>query len=205
MIKEKAAKPSTQTKPALLDFIKYWKKSPVKYRQLTSALLLFTLFNSSDFFLILKIKESGLSDSTAIGVYIFYNMVYAIASYPMGIWADKWGMKRVYLSGLLMFATVYAGMSFTNDVRLFFGLFLLYGIYAAATEGVAKAWITNLCDKKDTATAIGTYTAFQSVMTLVASTLAGIIWANYGASVTFLLTALIALTVMVYLMFFYKE
>ena len=205
LIKEKAAKPSTQTKPALLDFIKYWKKSPVKYRQLTSALLLFTLFNSSDFFLILKIKESGLSDSTAIGVYIFYNMVYAIASYPMGIWADKWGMKRVYLSGLLMFATVYAGMSFTNDVRLFFGLFLLYGIYAAATEGVAKAWITNLCDKKDTATAIGTYTAFQSVMTLVASTLAGIIWANYGASVTFLLTALIALTVMVYLMFFYKE
>jgi MFS family permease len=199
LIKEKAAKPATKNKPALLDFIKYWKKSPAQYRQLTSALLLFTLFNSSDLFLILKIKESGLSDSMAIGIYIFYNLVYALASYPMGIWADKWGMKRVYLSGLLMFAIVYAGVSFANSTLQFLGLFLLYGIYAAATEGVAKAWITNICDKKDTATAIGTFTAFQSVMTLLASTFAGFIWANFGAPATFLLTAVMAVVVMLYL------
>ena len=146
-----------------------------------------------------------MDDSLAIGIYIFYNLIYALAAYPMGVWADKWGMKRVYIGGLLIFAVVYIGMAYANSAALFFVLFFLYGIYAAATEGIAKAWISNLTDAQNTATAIGTYTTFQSVLTLAASTLAGVIWMVFGASTTFLLTGVITLVVVVYLNFFYKE
>ena len=72
LIKEKKKVVTPKAKPGLLDFVKYWQKSPTKYRQLVGALLVFTLFNSSDIFLILKIKESGMNDSLAIGIYIFY-------------------------------------------------------------------------------------------------------------------------------------
>ena len=146
-----------------------------------------------------------MDDSLAIGIYIFYNLIYALAAYPMGVLADKWGMKRVYIGGLLVFAMVYGGMAFANSAMMFFALFFLYGIYAAATEGIAKAWISNLTDTQNTATAIGTYTAFQSVLMLVASTMAGVIWMAFGASATFLLTGVITLAVVVYLYFFYKD
>ena len=59
--------------------------------------------------------------------------------------------------------------------------FFLYGMYAAATDGISKAWISNISDRKYTATAIGTYTGFQSVCTLIASSLAGFIWYRLGA------------------------
>ncbi len=107
--------------------------------------------------------------------------------------------------GLFLFSCVYLGMAFAASTPIFLFLFLLYGIYAAATEGVAKAWISNICDKKDTATAIGTYTAFQSVLTLVASSMTGIIWATLGASTAFLITASMTFLVMLYLLFVFKE
>jgi len=182
-----------------LDFRHYWRHSPTQYRRLVGGLLIFALFNSSDVFLLLKIKEAGWSDTTVIGVYIFYNLVYAMAAYPLGILADRLGMKRVFVGGLLLFAAVYAGMAFASSQPLFLAVFFLYGIYAAATEGVAKAWITNLCEQKDTATAIGTYTAFQSICTLLASSITGAIWYSAGAPVAFLASAVAAVLLAAYM------
>jgi MFS family permease len=200
LIKEKQQqKSSLKLKIGLLDFVKYWNQSPAIYQQLVAALLLFSLFNSSDVFLLLKIKEAGFNDTTVIGTYIFYNLIYAISSYPLGILADKVGMKRILVSGLILFAIVYVGMAYAQSEVVFLGLFFLYGMYAAATEGIAKAWITNICEKKDTATAIGSYTAFQSIATLLASSLAGLIWFYTGASTVFLLSGIIALAVAIYI------
>jgi MFS family permease len=182
-----------------LDFIKYWKTSPIIYRKLVSALLVFALFNSSDVFLLLKIKEAGYTDTTVISIYVFYNIIYASASYPLGMLADKIGMKKIFITGIILFALTYSGMAIVHNKVLFFGLFLLYGIYAAATEGIAKAWITNICEKNKTATAIGTYTAFQSIATMLASFLAGWIWFSFGSSVIFGLSAAVTVVVAVYI------
>jgi len=190
LIREKRkAVPNNNNKPGILDFIRYWKTSPAPYRKLTAALLVFALFNSSDVFLLLRMKENGYHDTTVISIYIFYNLIYAVFSYPIGLLADKIGMKKVFITGLLFFAAVYAGMALNKYETVYFILFFFYGVYAAATEGVAKAWITNICEKKDTATAIGTYTAFQSVCALVASSLTGIIWYSSGGKMAFLITA----------------
>ncbi len=90
-------------------------------------------------------------------------------------------------------------------IQLFFILFFLYGIYAAATESVAKAWISNITDKKDTATAIGTYTGFQSVCAMAASALAGWIWFAHGAEATFLFSGLTTLLIIVYVLLIIPE
>ncbi|MCB0530744.1 MAG: MFS transporter [Lewinellaceae bacterium] len=196
----KPAARQTKTRPGIFDFVKYWKTSSPAYRQLVGALLLFALFNSSDIFLLLQAKAIGLSDSTVIGVYIFYNLVFAVAALPMGILADKAGMRRVFTGGLLLFALVYLGMAFARTPIAVYGLFFLYGLYAAATEGVGKAWITNICKKEDTATAIGTYTGFQSICAFMASSLTGLVWYVWGAPVAFLLSAAVAIGVGGYLL-----
>lgn len=180
------------TRPGWLDFFRYWRQSPAAYRRLARVLLVFTLFNSSDVFLLLKIKEAGYGDTELIGFYIFFNLVFAAASYPLGVLADRLGMKRVFATGLVLFAVTYAGMALAGKWWVFLALFGCYGLYAAATDGVAKAWISNISDKKDTATAIGTFTAFQSVASLLASSMAGLLWAWTGPAVVFLSSAIVA-------------
>lgn len=196
--KEKHKEHINKTKTPLFSFLGYWKNSPALYRKVVIGLLIFTLFNSSDVFLLLKAKQAGLDDTAVIGVYIFYNLVYALFAFPLGILADKIGLKLIFVLGLILFATVYFGMSVASNVYTLFSLFFLYGIYAGATEGISKAWISNICDKKDTATAIGTFSGLQSICTMLASTLTGIIWFALGVQVAFISTAVITLIVVVY-------
>lgn len=186
-------------------FIAYWKQSSPEYKRLVSGLLLFALFNSSDVFLLLKMKETGLSDTAILGIYIFYNLIYALLAYPVGMLADKLGLKKIFLIGLGAFALVYCGFAFNSDTTVFLFLFVVYGFYAAASEGISKAWITNIVDKKDTATAIGTYTGFQSIAALVASSFCGFLWYELGAATAFLITAGVTVYVIIYLAFFKRR
>lgn len=179
----------SRLRTSFADFFNYWREAPPQYRQLVLPLLLFALVNSSDVFLLLRLKETGSSDQLTIGVYILYNLIYAVFAYPLGVVADRIGLKGMLMGGLALFVIVYLGMAFNTNLHLFYLLFFLYGVYAAATEGVSKAWISNLARKGETATAIGTFTGFQSICTMLASSLAGLLWSNFGASVTFTVSA----------------
>jgi MFS family permease len=187
-----------KTSPSLLESFSYWKKSPAAYRHLLTGLLLFALFNSSDIFLLLKIKEAGYTDTQVVGLYIFYNLVFALFAYPIGRYADKIGLKKVFLAGLFLFAVTYAGFAFNTNHYIYFFLFVTYGLYAASTEGIAKAWISNIVEKKDLATAIGTFSGLQSIMALLASSLTGILWFKLGSVAAFTITAGITLLVILY-------
>jgi MFS family permease len=199
LIKEKQSTPKVNLKKtSFFDFLKYWKMAPSKYRKLVFGLLLFAIFNSSDIFLLLKAKQSGLSDTMVIGVFIFYNLIYAGFAWPLGSLADKLGLKNIFIFGLIIFSVVYFGIGLSDNSYVIIGLFFLYGLYSAATEGISKAWISNISDKADTATAIGTYAGFQSICAMIASTIAGLIWYNFGAEATFILTGSITLFLVFY-------
>lgn len=192
------------THAGIFSFTSYWKSSPVTYKKLSAGLLLFALINSSDVFLLLKMKESGQDDTMIIAVYIFYNLVYALLSYPMGMLADKLGLKYIFSGGLLVFSIVYAGFAVSSSLLSFMLLFALYGLYAAATEGISKAWISSLVPKGETASAIGTFSGFQSICTLFASSSCGLLWHQFGAMATLLISAVVALIVILYISFFVK-
>lgn len=198
LVKEKRQPQSTLGKGNFFSFFKYWTVAGREYKQLVTGLLLFALFNSSDVFLLLKTKEVTGDDMMTIAAYIFYNLVYALASYPMGSLADKIGMRKVFIAGLVLFAAVYAGFAFQPSTIMIFVLFFIYGIYAAATEGVVKAWISNMAHGQNTATAIGFYTSCESICALGASTIASLLWSSYGSQLTFMLTAGVAILVVLY-------
>jgi MFS family permease len=174
--------------PSLFGYLKYWKHASFDYRFLVTGLLLFTLFNSSDAFLLLALKSSGQTDQAMIGFYIFYNLVYALFSYPVGAIADRIGLKTMLTFGLLVFSIVYFFMGFASSFLAFGILFLLYGIYAASTEGISKAIISNLAAKSETATAIGFYNSLASICTMAASTLAGLLWFSAGPRIMFIIS-----------------
>jgi len=185
--------------PSFKSFYQYWIKSPAVYKKLTGALLVFALFNSSDTLLLVRMKETGTSDTALIGVYIFYNAVYALLAYPLGLLADKLGLKKIFITGLVLFSFVYAGMGIGGNTYWYLLLFLLYGAYAAATEGISKAWIAKVAAKENVATAMGTYSGFQSIAALLASSIAGIVWFNFGAMTAFMSSSIITLLVVIYI------
>src|SRR4030095_3860704 len=176
LLKEKRNPNSTLGKGNFFSFFKYWKIASPDYKKLVAGLLLFALINSSDFFLILKTKQVTGSDYVTLITYIFYNLVFALASYPIGAIADRFNFKTVFIFGLLLFGIVYTGFAFAPSTAVIFVLYFIYGIYAAATESIAKAWISNLTHGVNTGTALGFYTSCQSICTLLASSIAGFVW-----------------------------
>ena len=196
LLRDEPVPPQPGGRPGLLEFLRYFLQvANPEYRRLFAVLTAFALINSSDLFLLLLLKEAGLADTTVIGFYIFYNLVYAVLAYPLGGLADRVGPRRVYAGGLLVFAAVYFGLSQAGSWWIFGVLFAAYGAYAAATEGVAKAWISALVPPNETGTAIGTVSAAESIATLVASSAAGLVWAFFGAEALFVATAVLALLI----------
>jgi MFS family permease len=185
-------------------YLTYWKKASPTFRYLVVGLLVFTLFNSSDAFLLLALKEQNLSDTMMIGVYIFYNLVYALFSYPIGALADKIGLKTMLIMGLLLFSVVYTCMGFANSMLLFGILFFMYGIYAAATEGISKALLSNLAHHSETATAIGFYNSAASICALLSSSLAGVLWFAIGPRAMFMISGIGVFTVVCYLILVFR-
>lgn len=199
-IKEKAIPHAPKVSFRFTQIFDYLPSSPTAYKQVMIALLLFALFNSSDLFLLMKIKASGLSDQAVIGCYILYNLVFALLSFPIGHLADKLGLKKTMVIGLFFFAIVYAGFGLNTSVGGFIFLFVLYGIYAASTDGISKALVSNLVTKSETASAIGTYTGLSSVAMLLASTLAGLLWKYVSPASVFLVSAAGTALVAIYLL-----
>ncbi|MFZ9977050.1 MAG: MFS transporter [Candidatus Kapaibacteriota bacterium] len=179
-------------------FLNYWSKSSNEYKKVVIGLLSFTLFNASDFFLLLKMKQDGLDDISIISIYIFYNLVYAVTALPLGILADRIGLKAMLIMGLCAYAILYFGMALMSGGIPFFFFFFAYGIYSSATEGISKAWISNTCESQDLGTALGTFLGFQSITLMIASILTGILWSMIGASTTFLIVGSITTLLIFY-------
>ncbi len=197
--KKEASTPLSLTaKGNFFSYLSYWKKSSGEYRSLVIGLLLFALFNSSDVFLLLMAKNVGISDQNIILVYVFFNLIYALASLPLGHLADKIGMGKAFMLGLVCFCIAYTGMAFVKNTTTLLVVFSIYGIYMACTEGISKAWIAKIAPQNETATAIGFHASVSSMVTMAASTMAGLLWVSSGASTTFLISAAGAFVTLIY-------
>ena len=188
----------TAKKGNFFSYFSYWKKSSGEYRSIIIGLILFALFNSSDVFLLLMAKSAGISDQNIILVYVFYNLIYALFSLPLGHLADKIGMKKTFILGLFCFCLAYAGMAFVQNTVMLLAIFSVYAIYIAATEGVSKAWIAKITPKEETATAIGFHGSVSSIATMIASSAAGLIWVMTNPQITFLVSAVGVFVALIY-------
>lgn len=141
---------------------------------------IFCLTNSSDVFLILNMKTSGLSLPMILLIYSFFNFIYALFSPLLGRYADLWGKRKMIILGTMMFCAVYTGFAFVHQVYLFTILFGGYGLYMAATEGVHKAYISEMVPTHLKGSALGVLGSVTGIAQIGASIMAGFIWDHYG-------------------------
>ena len=161
----------------------------------TAVATLFALANASDAFIFLRTAglEYAFSPLEAVPLlYCGYNIVYALLSTPLGALSDRWGRLPILLLGYGTFAAVYVGWAFANQGWHIWLLFLCYGIYAAATEGVGKALVTDLVPRAQRGAALGWFGGLTGAAALPANVLAGWLWATFRPSATFAVDAGIA-------------
>ena len=186
-------------------YLEFWRTAPVEYKHLIYLITLFSFVNSSDVFLILKSKNISHSSTLAIVGYIFYNLIYAASSYPMGKLSDRFGKSRIYIIGIFIFSLVYFGFAVSPNIKIIWALFVLYGIYAASTEGVAKAWVSDLIPDENRGSAIGLLTMLSSFALMFGSFFTGVLWDKFGSSVPFLISSIVSFFVALIFIYLKKE
>ena len=177
------------------NYLEFWRSSTTQYKRLILLVTAFSLANSSDVFLILKSNFVSNSYVLAILGYVFFNLIYAIFSYPLGSLSDRFGKHLVYGGGLFIFSLVYFGFALITQSFFIWVLFAFYGVYSAATEGVSKAWVSDLVPDENRGSAIGLLTMFSSFALMLGSFAAGFLWDMFGSTVPFLTSAVISLTI----------
>ena len=169
------------------------KGMDARFKSFLFILVLFTLGNSSDSFIILRAQERGLSVLQTMFMLMTFTAIYTILSGPLGALSDRVGRKKLIIGGWFAYGLVYLGFALAQTGWQIWMLFGLYGVYYAATEGVAKALIADLVPAPQRGTAYGLFNAAIGITALPASLLAGLlwqgagIWAGFGPSAPFLL------------------
>ena len=170
-----------------------------RFKYFLFVLVLFTLGNSSDAFILLRGQERGLSLLQVMGMSLTFNAIYTVFAGPLGAWSDRVGRRRLMLIGWLAYGLVYLGFAFSRTGWQVWMLYALYGLYYAATEGAAKALVADLVPPEQRGTAYGLFNAAIGITVLPASLIAGLLWqgagawTGFGASAPFLFGALMAL------------
>jgi MFS family permease len=142
----------------------------------TAVATLFSLGNSSDAFLILRAQDTGMAVAAIPLAYFAFNALYAALAAPAGILSDRWGRRPLLAAGYAVFALVYLGFAVAPNALVAGALFLLYGLYYALTDGVARALVADLVPVELRATAMGTFSTATGLALLPASLVAGVLW-----------------------------
>ena len=179
------------------------KNMDKRFKAFLIVMVLFTLGNSSDSFIVLRAQERGLSVLQTMFMLMTFTAIYTILSGPLGALSDKVGRRRLIIGGWLAYGLVYLGFAFSATGWHIWALFGLYGVYYAATEGTAKALVADLVPDAQRGTAYGLFNAAIGLTALPASVIAGVLWqgigawTGFGASAPFFFGAAMALLAMV--------
>jgi MFS family permease len=146
---------------------------------------LFAFGNSSDAFLILRAEDLGVSAALIPLVYLAFNLVYSGLSVPAGLFADRFGRRRLLAVGYLLFAATYAGLAAARSPVQVWLLFLLYGAYMGFADGTGRALLAELAPPERRATAFGAYHAVVGAAALPASVVAGLLWDRVSPAAPF--------------------
>lgn len=158
-----------------------WSQLNGRFKRFVIVMVLFTLGNSADAFLILRAQERGLNVLGVLGMLATFNLVYAVLSGPLGALSDKIGRSRLIMGGWLVYALLYLGFALANTAVHIWLLYALYGVYYAAVEGTAKAFVADIVHPTQRGTAYGLYNTAVGLAALPASLMAGILWQGVGA------------------------
>ena len=158
-----------------------------RFKLFLVIMTLFTLGNSSDFFVVLRAQNMGFSVFHIVLMLILFNATYAAVALPAGKMSDRLGRRRVISMGWGVYALIYLGFALAGEAWQVWLLFAGYGIYYGIVEGVARAFVADLVPAEKRGTAYGLYHGVVGLTLLPASLIAGWLWDAVNPELPFFL------------------
>lgn len=155
------------------------------------VILLFTLGNSTDAFLLLRASQLGVPVALLPILWATLHVVKSAASTHGGGLSDKIGRAPTLIAGWTIFALVYVGFGVATQQWHAWALFVVYGLFFALTEGTERALVADFSGAKR-GTAFGWFHLTVGLGALPASVLFGLVWDRAGASTAFYMGAALA-------------
>ena len=171
-----------------------FKSLPHRLQLFLAVVFIFALGNSSNQFLLLRAHDLGYDIPSVLLLYLLFNIIYSLFSFPAGRLSDRIGRRTLLVSGYTFYGLVYFGFAFAGSASGLWILFGLYGIYYAMTEGVEKALIADLCPSDKKATFMGLHATLVGIGLLPASLLTGWLWTFFGPKAAFITGGCLGLT-----------
>ena len=169
-----------------------WSALGPDYRRLLLAVLVFTLGNSTDAFLLLRLSQTGVSTAGIALLWSAHHVVKMAANYYGGRLSDRVGPRAMILAGWLFYAAIYLTFGWLTSAPALIAVFLAYGIYFGLTEPAERAWVASLVPPQLRGTAFGWYHCAIGLAALPASVAFGLLWQQWGAAVAFTAGAFLA-------------
>jgi MFS family permease len=166
---------------------------PRPFWQLLAPVVLFTLGNSTDAFLLLRASQLGVPTALVPLLWVALHVVKSLSSTPGGALSDRVGRRPLIVSGWLLHAAVYAGFALATEAWHAWALFAVYGVVFGLTEGTEKALVADLVPPTRRGTAFGWYHGLVGVAALPASIVFGAVWDTWSSSTAFFMGASLAL------------
>lgn len=163
------------------------------FGRLLVVLIVFTLGNATDAFLLLRASDLGVAPAAIPLLWGVHHLSKMTWSLPGGALADRFGPRRAIVAGWMVYAATYAGFAVAAATWQIWGLFLLYGLFYGLTESPEKALVAAIAPAHLRGSAFGAYHAAIGVAALPASIVFGLIWQRFGAAAAFLTGATLAL------------
>jgi MFS family permease len=182
-----------------------FKDFPVKFYLFLVIVFVFTLGNSTDALLMVKANEVGVKVAFIPLVYMITSIVAVLLAIPVGSLSDRVGKEKILIAGYLIYAIVYYGFGVATKVGAIVALFAMYGFYSAATDGIQKAFISDITDKNKQGTGLGIYNALLGITLLPASLIAGVLYDKVNSRVPFYFGAATALLSAILMIFFTRN
>ena len=174
--------PPTSPPPALRD---WWSSMGSPFRRLLVAVVVFTLGNSTDAFLLLRLSDAGFAVGWIAVLWSLHSAVKMVANLYGGQLSDRLGRRNLVAGGWIVYAGIYLGFGVVSSGPALVALFLGYGIYFGLTEPVERAWVAEIAPQEARGGAFGLYHGAMGLTALPASILFGVIYATVGASAAF--------------------
>jgi MFS family permease len=165
---------------------------PAAFYLVLAAVMLFSLGNSSDMFLVMRAQSIGIPVSLAPMLGLVFNITYTLGSWPAGWFSDHFSRRWIAAAGYLIFAGVYFVFGRASSPLAIWLTMAVYGVYYALTQPVLKALVVESVRQEVRGRALGIYFFVTSVATLAASLITGELWKHYGAAMPFFLSAALA-------------
>jgi MFS family permease len=149
----------------------------------------FTLGNSSNAFLILKAQEVEIAIFLIPILWMVYNIVCTISSPIFGSLSDKIGRKPIIVSSFIYYSIIYILFGFANQAWMVWVLFAAYGIFYGLSDGIFRAYVADIVEEENRATAYGVLNTVIGISLLPASLLMGLIWTQFNSKSAFVIAA----------------